>query len=439
MIAARDVSGVERSTALLVRTPRALRLVSRLLSLGLVGTGVSLALVPWQQSVEGSGRVVAFAAVERRQNVDAPIEGRVKVWHVREGGTVKRGDVLVEITDNDPLILMRLEQERVALKARLAAASARIESVGSRMKALEASRNAAVKAAASRVTMAGERTKAAKQALEGAQGAAKAAQLNFDRQKTLQEQGLTSTRGLELAELERVRTATEVDRARAGLLGAEAEALALEADRLRVGADLDALLDDARATEAMARVEEANSSAELARLEVRLARQSNQVVHAPADGRVFRLYGGVGGEFVKAGDPLMMVVPDTLEPAVEVWLDGNDVPLVTEGRKVRLQFEGWPAVQFTGWPSVAVGTFGGVVALVDSHDDGGGRFRVVIQPDPADAPWPSGRFLRQGMRVNAWVLLDQVKLGFELWRRFSGFPPSLSTVPAEAAKDGGKK
>jgi len=433
-----ELWGAERPSALLVRTPRALRLLARLLAGGMMAAALALALVPWQQSVEGAGRVVAFAAIERRQNVDAPIEGRVNVWHVKEGSPVKRGDPLVEVSDNDPLILQRLEQERVALTARISAARARVESIGSRMNALDASRAAAVKAAASRVTMASQRTKAAQQALEAAQGALKTAELNFQRQKALLEQGLTSTRSFELAELERVRTATEVDRARASLTGAEAEALALEADRLRVGADLDALIDDARASEAAGRAEEANASAELSRLEVRLARQANQVVHAPIDGRVFRLYGGVGGEFVKAGDALMVLVPDTADPAVEVWLDGNDVPLVTEGRKVRLQFEGWPAVQFTGWPSVAVGTFGGVVALVDSHDDGGGRFRVVVQPDPADAPWPSGRYLRQGMRVNAWVLLDQVKLGFELWRRFSGFPPSLSQAPAEA-QPGGKR
>ena len=32
------------------------------------------------------------------------------------------------------------------------------------------------------------------------------------------------------------------------------------------------------------------------------------------------------------------------------------------------------------------------------------------------------RFLRQGVRVNGWVLLSQVTLGYELWRIFNGFP-----------------
>jgi hypothetical protein len=124
-------------------------------------------------------------------------------------------------------------------------------------------------------------------------------------------------------------------------------------------------------------------------------------------------------------------------------VDGNDMPLLSEGREVRLQFEGWPAVQFTGWPSVAVGTFGGQVALIDATDDGRGRFRILVRPDqPAD--WPSGLYLRQGVRVNGWVLLNQVRLGYELWRRFNGFPPTVAlrepkadgaASPAKGAKD----
>ena len=55
---------------------------------------------------------------------------------------------------------------------------------------------------------------------------------------------------------------------------------------------------------------------------------------------------------------------------------------------------------------------------------------AVVTPDPADDPWPEGRFLRQGTQVNGWVLLDQVRLGFELWRQWNGFPPFTDTPPA---------
>ena len=92
-----------------------------------------------------------------------------------------------------------------------------------------------------------------------------------------------------------------------------------------------------------------------------------------------------------------------------------------------------------GWPSVAVGTFGGKVLLIDATDDGSGRFRILAAPDPDDDPWPEVRYLRQGVRVNGWVLLQQVKLGFEVWRQFNGFPPTTTKNPESSSGDTKKK
>ncbi len=96
---------------------------------------------------------------------------------------------------------------------------------------------------------------------------------------------------------------------------------------------------------------------------------------------------------------------------------------------MRIQFEGWPALQFSGWPSVAVGTFGGVISVIDAADDGKGKFRVLVVPD-GNERWPSGRYLRQGVRANGWILLNRVTLAYELWRQFNGFPPALANPEA---------
>jgi multidrug efflux pump subunit AcrA (membrane-fusion protein) len=430
----------------LVKTPRAVKVLARLTA-ALFGTMlIALVIVPWQQSIAGKGRVVAFAPMERQQEINAPIEGNVTEWYVQEGTLVKKGQPLFKITDNDPAILDRLMDERNAVIARREAAAARAASLASRQKALESSRSAAVKAASSRVSMSKQRTQAATRGKEAAEEAERIARLNVARQKELQKQGLASDRTVELAEFEAVRAATEVQRAFANLQAALGEELALEQDQERVLNDVTASIDDARASEASARAEEANASAELARLDVRLARQSTMDVKAAIDGTVLRLLKGQGNVFVKSGEPLLILVPDTEVRAVELWIDGNDMPLIAKNRDVRLQFEGWPAVQFTGWPSVAVGTFGGKVALIDATDDGTGKFRLLITPDPADGngdgqpdePWPTGLYLRQGVRVNGWVMLDQVKLGFELWRRFNAFPPTVTPGEPGGAKAKGK-
>lgn len=429
----------------LVRPSRASRIVARLLLAALALVALILSVTPWQQSAPGAGRVVAYAPDERRQNLEAPIEGRVLRWFVREGSVVKKGDPIVDLSDNDPDILMRLRSERDSIAARLDAVKARARSMESRVDSLEDSRVSAVAAGESRIRMAAQRVSAAEQAVALADATLNAAKLNIERQRALADQGLTSKRQLELTELEETRARTEVERAKVVLGAAQSEEVALRADRTKVGNDGKASIDDGRASQSTAEADVANASAELARIEVRLARQSAQSVLAPRDGTVFRIVAnGHAGEIVKAGDMLAVLVPDTSDRAVELWVSGNDMPLVHEGARARIQFEGWPAVQFSGWPSVAVGTFAGRVSFVDATDNGEGLFRVVVVPEEG-AKWPAAVYLRQGVRAQGWVQLGRVRLGYELWRQFNGFPPSLpkeppSTKPGEKpdAKGGGK-
>ena len=168
-------------------------------------------------------------------------------------------------------------------------------------------------------------------------------------------------------------------------------------------------------------------------------RNAQQIVRAPQDGRIVRLMKVGAGATVKANDVLAVLAPTTQDIAVELIVSDNDTPLIDKGRKVRLQFAGWPAVQFTGFPSAAVGTFAGVVSNIDPIDDGKSRFRLLIKPDRErikaglDQEWPPLERLRPGSKTVGWVMLDRVSLGWELWRQFNAFPPtinrSLSVTP----------
>lgn len=142
--------------------------------------------------------------------------------------------------------------------------------------------------------------------------------------------------------------------------------------------------------------------------------------------------------FVKQGELLAVLIPDSFRQAVELMISGVDAPLVVEGQDVQLQFEGWPAIQFGGWLEAAVGTFSGKVAFVDARADPQGRFRAVVVPG-SDSDWPPEQVLRQGNRANGWVLLDQVPLGYELWRLLNGFPPDLPERTTEVTGIGAKK
>lgn len=179
----------------------------------------------------------------------------------------------------------------------------------------------------------------------------------------------------------------------------------------------------------------AAAQANLNRADVYISRQSVQIVRAPRDGFIQSLNAGDAATYINAGAVLATFVPDNAERVVEIFIDGRDVALVKPGDKTRIQFEGWPAVQFSGWPSTAIGTFGGTVISVDQSAQTNGRFRVLIAEDTAEANrWPEERYVRFGAAVQAWVLLETVPIGYEIWRQLNNFPPELapatSTGPA---------
>ncbi len=180
----------------------------------------------------------------------------------------------------------------------------------------------------------------------------------------------------------------------------------------------------------------AKSRADLNAILVSRQRQSVQLINAPRSGRIMRVRAIDNATMVKQGDVLATFVPTAAERVVEIYIDGRDVPLVRVGRRVRLEFEGWPAIQFSGWPSVAVGFFDGQVAAVDIAASPNGLFRILVEQSPDRRPWPGEPAVRLGAKVRGWVLMDTVKVGFELWRLLNDFPLQFTRPGSTPATTG---
>lgn len=428
----------------LAQTPRLARRPARLLVLIFVVLPFALLFVPWTQTVHGIGRAIAFNPLQRPQFIVSPIEGRIKKWYVVEGDQVKKGQRVVELVDNDPNLELRLLDEERAILDRLRAAEERVRDIEARIRNLENSRDLAIAVQTSILRQEQARVQTFEQELLEAQAALEAAKPNYERMKALfesQQGGLASQRDVELAKQALETAQAKVKQAEARVKLGRASEKAAEDSLKKVDADTAAMINLETASRRSAEAEVAAIRRDKAQIEVRIARQRAQYVDAPADGTVFRLLANAeeGGLLVRPGERLAILVPNVEEqradsadltekdyPGIvtELFVDGNDMPLIHKGDPVRLQFEGWPAVQFVGWPSVAVGTFGGRVYLVDPTSDESGRFRILVEPDKDDEPWPDQRYLRQGVRAQGWVLLNRVSIGYEIWRHLNGFPPT---------------
>jgi len=425
-------SGFERDTlpkTLGVPAPRRTIVVARALVAVFLLFSLAALLAPWTQNIRGRGRVFAYAPEQRQQPIEATISGRVEEWFVQEGTQVKKGDPIVQLTDNDESILDRLGAERAAIEGRRVAQGQRVETLSNRMESLRRSQRAEISATEANIQIAQRGVEAAEQDVGAATAEVETNELNLRRQRDLFDDGLASQREFELAELAARQSRAKLASANAKLAASRNRLTQSRAALRRVIASTEAEIENAEASWRSAETEVASTNAALARLDVGISRQQAQTITAPLDGTILRVVGRLGGEQVDQGEVLAVLVPLTEDRAVELYVDGNDAALITPGSLVRLQFEGWPAVQFSGWPSVAVGTFGGRVAFVDASDDGRGDFRIVVVPDPQDSPWPAASYLRQGVLAKGWVLLNRVSLGFEVWRQFNGFPPTTDPPP----------
>jgi multidrug resistance efflux pump len=394
---------------------------------------VMLVTVPWRQNITASGRVAAINPLDRMQTLPAPVTGRLVRVLVQEGSEVEKGDLLVEMSDQDPLYAQRLEQQLEFARDKILAARDQVASYDQQLRNLEEARELAISSADFELKVAEQKVRAARQHLEAAQADLVQKRADRDRRQRLFAKRLVSELDYQTAEAAFVGAEARVGAARAEVEQAinDREAKRLRVDQ--VARDLQAKIESTRSQREEARSKLARAEQERTGAETASERQKTRVVVAPRDGRIFRIRAAATADLVQQGAPLIDLVPRTENLAVELWVRGNDAPLIQPGRKVRVQFEGWPAVQFSGWPSVAVGTFGGEVRLVDAQDDGQGRFRIVVGPDPESPDWPDEPYLRQGVRANGWVLLDEVRLGYEIWRQLNGFPPSVRQAPGSAS------
>lgn len=447
-----------------VHSPRQARRFAKVLIIIAIGLPFFLLFVPWQQAVQGSGRVIAFLPSERAQTINAPIDGRIVRWYVPEGQFVKKGEPIADIQDNDPDLLKRLKAERDTIIERIKVANNRRKFIEQLIQNQISGRDQAVAAQKATVDAAKMSLEAAKQALRAIDREFAFANYDADLQNRLFQQGINAEREKIRAEMTFAKFKADIGRLEATVRESEARILREQANTTKAQNDGDAAIAASKANleQIQADIESLNQS--LQQIDVRIRRQEEQYIRAPVDGYIHRVQANTGlfvnpesgdvntfvaGQLVKAGEPLAMIVPDTNRLAVELLIDGNDLPLIVRDPEtglyppVRLQFEGWPAIQFVGWPAAAVGTFGGRITFVDPTDDGRGKFRVLVEPElaPGDPNWPSKTFLRQGTRANGWVFLRMVPTWWELWRRLNGFPPIVapSEPDSEDEKDSSGK
>ena len=398
--------------------------------------------LPWTQNIRARGNLTSLRPDQRPQAVQSIIGGRVEKWFVQEGDFVQKGDTLLYISEikaeylNPELVDLtgqQIENKKFAARSYEDKAGA----LAGQLDALEAQRILRLEQAQNKVAQARFKVLSDSADLEAATIQFNIADEQFKRADSLYADGLKS-----LTELENRRAKRQ--QARAKMVSLENQLLTSRNEKANAIINLSTI--ETEFNEKIAKTSSDRFTALSDYYDTKTAinklendysnymiRSGMYFIPAPQDGYITRAVTTGLGETIKEGADIVTIMPADNKLAVELYIRPIDLPLINREQKVRLLFDGWPAIVFSGWPNASYGTYGGKVVAVDNFISTNGKYRILVAEDPDDIPWPEQ--IRVGAGAQAFALLNIVPVWYEIWRQINGFPPDYYTVPPATVSD----
>ncbi|MGB5692022.1 MAG: biotin attachment protein, partial [Flavobacteriaceae bacterium] len=276
--------------------------------------------------------------------------------------------------------------------------------------------------------------------LEAARTNIAIAERQYERVVQLEAEGLKAVTDVEEKKLKLQETQAKLISQENKLLAAKNQVINARVEINRVRAEYTDKISKAQSDQFTAQSNQFDSEAQVTKLENEYANYSIRsdlyYIRAPQNGFINRAIQAGIGETFKEGDRLVGIMPSDYQQAVETYVDPIDLPLVQLGEKVRIQFDGWPAIVFSGWPNLSYGTYGGTVVAIETFISDNGKYRILLAPDAEDHEWPEA--IRVGSGAYTIALLNDVPIWFEIWRQLNGFPPNYYQPETTTAKAGKK-
>ena len=393
--------------------------------------GFIVLFLPWTQNIRGNGYLTTLKPDQRPQTIQSPIPGRIEKWYVQEGDYVKKGDTILFISEVkgeyfDPKQVERTGQQIEAKSASVTSYEGKVRALQNHIAALTNERRLKLEQAKNKLMQSKLKVQSDSIDLEAAKTNISIAQRQYARIEQLQTEGLKAVTDVEEKRLKLQETQAKLISQENKLLASRNEIINAQVEIGRVQNEYTNKISKAESDMFTAQSSQFDSEAQVTKLENEFTnyemRNDMYYIRAPQNGFINKaIQGGIGQTF-KEGEALLGIMPADIEMAVETFVEPLDLPLIHKGEKVRIQFDGWPAIVFSGWPNVSYGTYGGVVIAVERFISDNGKYRVLLAPDPNDIKWPKD--IRVGSGAYTIALLEDVSIWYELWRQLNGFPPN---------------
>lgn len=391
--------------------------------------------LPWTQNIKVMGNVTTLYQEQRPQQLNSPIPGKIIKWYVKNGDYVKKGDTILQLSEVkddyfDPLLVKRTEQQVQAKKGVRDYYEAKVGATNSQLQALSTAKDLKLNQIDIKISQLKNKLAGEEAELAAAKNELKLSEDQYARQKKMYEEGLVSLTQFQQRSISYQNAIAKKTASENKVLQTRQEISNMAIEQNAVIQDYTEKLSktEGERFQSMGQIE--GSEGDIAKLENQVAnykfRQGLYFIVASQDGQIVQLNKAGIGEILKETESIGIIVPKTVDYAVEIYIKPVDLPLIKEGQRVMCIFDGFPAIVFSGWPDSSYGTFAGKVIAIENNISANGLFKALIVEDKTQKRWPPK--IRMGTGVQGIAILNDVPVWYELWRNINGFPPDYYEV-----------
>jgi len=393
---------------------------------------IILMFLPWTQNINASGTVTTLYQSQRPQQINSIIPGRIVKWWVKEGDFVKKGDTILQLADIkddylDPNLVERTQEQLTAKQQKITFYNQKIAATQSQVLAMERSLDLKISSLENKLQQLNRKVVSDSAETLAAEIDNNIALQQLDRAKQMYKDGI-------IALVEYERRNNQYNKALAVMTEKRQKFQNTMQDLVICRIEMNSARQETADKVFKAAGDIASAKGEVASTDVDVAKNTNQLANytirgsqrwliAPQNGQVIKAKRAGINEIVKDGDMIVEIVPNEIDYAAELFINPMDLVLLQKEQKVRLVFDGFPAIVFSGWPSSSYGTFEGKIIAVETNRSENGKFRILVVPDGKEKKWPPS--LKIGTGANGFALLNNVGIWYELWRQINGFPPDF--------------
>jgi multidrug resistance efflux pump len=398
--------------------------------LGILLFFVIILILPWTQNISSTGNVTTLYQDQRPQQINTVIPGKIVKWYIKEGDIIKKGDTIIQLADTkddylDPDLVERTRDQLNSKEQELVFYNEKINAIKSQIDAIENNRELMIKSYENKIIQFKRKLISDSSEVVSAEVDYKIATEQLSRGKQMYNQGVIALVELERRTAQNNKALAILTEKQQKLLNTRQEVTIINIEINSIRQEADDKIYKSRSEISTSRGNIAGTTGEVAKnknvLANYISRGNQKWLIAPQDGQIIKAKKSGINEIVKEGEMIVEMVPTKIDHAIELFIEPMDLILINSGQKIRMIFDGFPAIIFSGWPNNSYGTFAGRVSMVENNRNENGKFRILVVPDIEEKPWP--KELKTGAGAKGFALLKTVPIWYELWRQINGFPP----------------